>query len=348
MRPFAAIIVLNWNGWHDTIGCLESLFAITYRSYAIVIVDNGSTDDSLHQIRKFCQQKNNDHNSHGLIHFEEHATGDPPLPVPSQEDAFHPAITTVLLKNEKNEGYAGGNNTGIRYAVQRFDPTYILVLNNDTVVSPDFLTELLNVAEICPKGGFFGPKTYYFDDIGGKNILNYVGERVIMGMVRQIHTGNGKVDSFRSFNTVKPVDFIPGSCVLARRAVIDSAGPLNPDFFLYWEDVDWCYRGRRFGYDSIYVPKSVIWHKVGSSNIGYTSYYYYIRNRFLFSRENAKKWQQCIFLLYFFSVELWISGFSQLVYYRSVKRLFALYRGLNDGMAYFIHPGTRQYGQSRQ
>jgi GT2 family glycosyltransferase len=344
MHPFIPIVILNWNGWKDTLACIQSLLNISYSSFAIIIVDNGSQDKSVKMIRQFClthidEQKKEIIPQIGIpIHYEEYSRGDKSI-YPENEKTLPPSQSSViLLKNEKNEGYAEGNNLGIRYALERFNPDYILILNNDTVVHPDFLSALTEIAEKCPSGGFFGPKTYYYNLPGEENVLNSVGETVIMGMVRPVHTGDKRPDPQGIlFRTVRVVDFITGSCVLVRKSVLDEVGFLDPDYFLYWEDADWCLRGRKHGFMSIYIPKSIIWHKIGSSNIGFNNYYYYIRNRFVFCRKNGKKWQQIIFFLYFFPFELPVSCFAQLLYYRSLKRFIALWRGVRDGAESFIN-----------
>jgi GT2 family glycosyltransferase len=342
MYPHVSIIILNWNGWKDTIACLESLFKIDYPNFSVINVDNGSTDSSVTNIREFIKQfldgdqlTMSDKNSTLHVNFREWSSVDTETSTQERNSSHQNEKHIVLLKNEKNDGYAEGNNIGIRFAISRFNPEYILILNNDTIVNEKFLTEMIKVSEICPEGGFFGPKTYYYDFHGKNNILNSVGERVAISMVRPFHPGDKKVDS-GEFDKIRIMDFITGSCLLVKRNVLDQVGLLNPDYFLYWEDVDWALRGKKLGYQSVYVPKAVIWHKIMSSNIGYTSYYFYTRNRFVLSKENAKRWQQMVFLFYFFTLEFWVSSYIQLLYYRSCKRFFALIHGVKKGIKYFI------------
>ena len=109
--PKVSIIVLNWNGLDDTIECLESLRDVTYPNYRVIVVDNGSAGDDVRILRE---------------RFEECAH---------------------IIANDRNYGFAEGNNIGMRYALDSFDPTYLLLLNNDTVVAPDFLDKLFKVAD---------------------------------------------------------------------------------------------------------------------------------------------------------------------------------------------------------
>lgn len=123
-----AIIILNWNGWKDTIECLKSLNNLNYKNYEVIVVDNGSTDNSVEKIKEYIENK--------------------------------PKFK--LIANEKNLGFAGGNNIGIRYALNN-EFEYILLLNNDTVVDENFLKPMVELLESSDDIGFVGPKTYFYD-----------------------------------------------------------------------------------------------------------------------------------------------------------------------------------------
>ena len=125
--PKVSIIILNWNGWKDTIECLESLQRLTYPNYHVIVVDNGSRGNDA----EVLQEKFGDYIS--------------------------------LIRNDKNYGYTGGNNIGIRHALNNSSPDYFLILNNDVAVAPDFLTEMVKVADNDAAIGIVGPKVYYYD-----------------------------------------------------------------------------------------------------------------------------------------------------------------------------------------
>ncbi|MGP8012425.1 MAG: glycosyltransferase family 2 protein, partial [Halobacteriota archaeon] len=136
-EPKVAIVVLNWNGKRDTVECLASLNEIDYSNYEILLVDNGSTDGSQKYFR-----------------------------------AQYPEIE--LIENEMNLGFAEGNNVGIRHAMNgRAD--YVLLLNNDTFVHPKFLSELVRVAEGGSRIGFVGPKIYYQEWRGQRDVIAFAG-----------------------------------------------------------------------------------------------------------------------------------------------------------------------------
>jgi GT2 family glycosyltransferase len=267
--PTVLIIVLNWNGKQDTVECLESLSHISYPNYEVIVVDNGSTDGSVEQFK-----------------------------------ARYPEIK--VIENQENLGFAEGNNVGIRAALQE-DTEYVLLLNNDTIVDPRFLDELANVAELDPRVGFAGPKIYWSEDNGRgrKDIINCAGAKLSMWTGRVWQVGVNEIDHGQ-YDKVRLVDYVTGACLLVKTKVVTEIGLLDSNFFTYWEEVDWCWRGYNAGYTSIYAPKAKIWHKYAASSGGTPSVYYGTRNRFWFMRKNALKRQYLTFLLRFFLYEFWL------------------------------------------
>lgn len=243
--PSVCIILLNYNGIEDTIACIESLKEITYTRYEIVIVDNASTDGS-----------------EGIL---------------KQRYSF------PVIQTGKNLGFAGGNNAGIRYALEN-GADYIVLLNNDTVVDKGFLEPLVETAETYKNAGVVGGKIYYYDST---NTLWFAGGRInrITGKTKQI--GKNKADT-GGFDTQREVGFITGCLMLVSAAAIRAAGLMDEGYFLYFEDTDWCERIRRAGYKIVFTPLSVIYHKESSSTrkMSHVKMYYYDRNRAYFIRKN--------------------------------------------------------------
>ena len=230
-RPMVCIIVLNWNGLADTQECLRSLRKLTYPSHQVILVDNASAgDDVLHLEREF---------------------GD----------------SICLIRNEKNYGFAGGNNIGIRYALDHSSPDYVFLLNNDTVVAPDLLDELVKAAENDPEAGVLGPKVYYFDFDGRKDVIWTAG-----GQIRWWHPwfyhaiGQGH-DDLPKYQRLKAVRWISGAAIIIKRQVLEQTSLLNADYFFGGEDVEYCLKARTHGFKSIYVPTARVWHKVGRSRL---------------------------------------------------------------------------------
>lgn len=339
MNKQVSIIVLNWNGWKDTLECLESLYQIDYPNYSVIILDNGSKDNSLESIRsysagdlslssKFFQytaenrpikilEYTNSEAEHGGGRESEIAD------LPSYEKL-------VLIRNDKNYGFAEGNNIGIRYALTVLDPEYILLLNNDTVVDKDFLSELVSVARADDTIGFVGPKIYYYDFQGRKDVISVAGIELFMGKGAFHRIGATEIDCGQ-YDETRSVDYLEGSCLLIKIQVLDEIGLLNGDYFAYWEETDLCIRGRKAGYKSVYVPRARIWHKVSSSSIGLTKLYYMTRNRLWFIRDNAPARDLAHFLIYFFAYQFWLY-IGVYLRRRDVPRLKIFLKAVRDGM----------------
>ena len=301
--PKVSIIILNWNGLEDTIECLESLKKITYPNYEVIVVDNGSRGNDA----QVLQEKFGDY--------------------------------ICLIQNDRNYGYTGGSNIGIRYTLANSQPDYILLLNNDIVVAPDFLTEMVKVAEGDDSIGIVGPKVYYYDF---PNILQGVGCRI--GMRRGISTsiGNKEIDHGQ-YDTVREIDYVMGCCLLIKREVLGKVGMFDESYFCYWDETDYCVRARKTGYKVIYVPKAKIWHKKGlkaklwakipmEQQATASSFYYWARNNFRFMRKHASKSQYCSFLVYYFGFQFWFTSAVCLLHHHSLSQFAAFLRGAKDGL----------------
>lgn len=313
MHPPVAIVILNWNGWKDTLECLESLYQITYPNYTVILVDNGSVDNSLEQIRSYCA---------GTIRVESpffhHDLKNKPITIVEysreEVDANDRRVDTissvpsnqkiVLIKNEKNFGFAEGNNIGMRFALFTCRPDFILLLNNDTVVDEVFLEYLIEQMENNEKIGFCCPKIYYYNYEGRRDIINFAGGRIDMFRGLSSHIGVNTAD-IGQYNLNKEVDWAEGSCMLVRVKTIEKVGLLDSKYFAYWEELDWCLQGKKYGWQSWYIPEAKIWHKIGRSTqkMSGLSHYYMTRNRIFFMRKNAKKPIFFVFIGYFFVVD---------------------------------------------
>ncbi|GAB4563063.1 MAG: glycosyltransferase family 2 protein [Anaerolineae bacterium] len=188
-----------------------------------------------------------------------------------------------LIVNPVNLGYAEGNNVGIRRALER-GTDYVLLLNNDVTLATDALTRLVEVAEQHQKAAFSGPKIFHLDrpdriqTTGG--FLDYLW--------RAHQRGLDELDSGR-FDRVEEVDYVIGAAVLIRASLLPQIGLLDPRYYLYYEDTDWCLRARRMGYSTLFVPQAHAWHRshhVRESELPRITYYM-ARNSLLLVRENG-------------------------------------------------------------
>jgi len=190
-----------------------------------------------------------------------------------------------LIKSAQNLGFAGGNNLGIAQAKGE----YLLFLNNDTEVEPDFLEPLVELFENNPKAGIASPKIKYFD---GEHLIQYAGSRGINPWTgRSITIGHLEADRGQH-NTSAATALADGAAMLVPRRVLAAVGPMPELYFLYYEELDWCERIKNAGFTCHYVANSTIYHKesvsVGKSSVLKT--YYMNRNRLLFIRRNSRGW----------------------------------------------------------
>ena len=311
VAPLVAVIIINWNNWEDTLECLESLYQTDYPNFKVILLDNHSRDDSVEKIYAYLLGETEisspffDYNPHNKpLKFTTYSPDDP------GNELFENDL--IFIENDRNQGFTGGNNRAIKVAINELKPDYILLLNNDTVVSQDFLTELVRTVHEDDKIGFAGPKTYYYDYKSRIDVINFAGGYLNFKTGHSQSIGVDEVDKGQ-YDTLRSVDYVEGSCLLVKTRVLQEIGLLDPVFFAYWEETDLCMRGRRAGYDSVLVPQARIWHKISSSTPTPERLYYYTRNKFYFMKKHATPTQYRSFLLYFFGFLFWKMNLTLLI-----------------------------------
>jgi len=337
-RPRVSIVVLNWNGWEDTIECLESLFQINYPNFDVILVDNTSEDDSLEKIRDYCsghlpvKSSFFNYNSHNkpITVYEYYDTFKKDKKPLKNENLTNKHIT--LIKNSENRGFPGGNNVGIKFALEFFDPDYILLLNNDTVVDENFLGELIKNGDSRDDVGILGPKIYFYDE---PQTIWSAGCKISWKLSRGIQIGTNETDKGQ-YDEIKEVEYVSGSAFLIKTETIKRIGLMDEEYFLYFEESDWTLRANQEGFKSLYVPTSHIWHKVSRSGGGISNpigLYYITRNRWIFMRKWAGKEDYWVFII---CQILWaiIFPIPLSVYYKNFKLLRQYYKGLLNGLYY--------------
>ena len=291
--PKIAIIVLNWNKWQDTIECLESVYQIKYPNYDVILVDNGSEDESIQKIKEYCEGKIKV--TSGFFNYEPQ---NKPIKIIEytkseaercNEEMFEDLPTNwrmILIKNDKNFGFAEGNNIAMNYALSALKPDYILLLNNDTVVDREFLSKLANTGEHYESAGIIGPKIYYYDD--PKRIW-----------ITAPYGNMGKIDR-GEFKGVIEVKWVVGCAFFLRKSVINKVGLFDPDFFLYGEESDYCMRVKKAGYKMYINNSSLIWHKEPlEGKIKPYKVYYESRNTIILWYKNYPRMKFYLYLLIF-------------------------------------------------
>ncbi len=228
--PTVAVIILTWNGKELTLDCLRSFARVTTPNLRILVVDNGSTDDTVAIVR---------------------ALGD---------------ARVTIIENGANLGYAAGNNAGIRQALDH-GADFILLLNNDTVVDPTLVDDLLAGMAREPDIGIAGPKIYYSDP---RDRIWFAGGEVSLWRGNARHIGIRETDHGQ-YDTARDVDYVSGCALFARREVFDRVGMLDAGYRAYFEDADLCARAAQVGFRIRYVPTARVWHRISASTGGQLS-----------------------------------------------------------------------------
>lgn len=283
--PFVYVVILNWQRSDDTIACVRSIESGDYANLHLLVVDNGSTDDSVRKISAACPK-------------------------------------VELLTLPENLGFAGGNNAGIGHALEH-GADLILLLNNDTIVRPSAIAELVQALEQNESWAIAVPKVCYHDE---PQRIWAAGARWRRFPPRVTMIGYGKQDA-PQYNRACELTYATGCALLVRRSVFDEIGGFDPTFINYQEDYDFCYRARQAGHRLTYVPQAVVLHKV-SQSLGHDAperWHYLGRNTVLFYRPGVRFswWALLSFLIWVVMREI-IRG--------NISRLPAFARGVLEGI----------------
>ena len=293
------IILVNWNGWRDTIECLESLFRSDYPDFRVVVCDNGSDDDSLERIKSWAD---------GCLSTEVapdsplYQLSHPPVPkpincfeyfgvdaVPGGAASQQPPLVQIRITT--NLGFAGGNNVGLRYALAQEDFSHAWLLNNDTVVDPHALTAMVQRMEGKPDAGMCGSTLLYYERPDRVQALGGGWHCRWLGLPWHYGRFCKRFESIKPLKAEARMNYVEGASLLVSKQFLEEIGLMCEDYFLFFEETDWAIRalGR---YTLAYAPQSVVYHKVGAS-IGtsskpweksYLCDYFSVRNRLFFTR----------------------------------------------------------------
>lgn len=285
-----SIVVLNFNGWEDTLECIKSLDSTLMcesLDVSLIVIDNNSENESIKEIDHFLS------NQYGDLYL---------LTEDNNEAVTH---KIVLFKSSKNLGFSAGNNIGMRIAIKK-GSDYVMLLNNDTSVEDGFLQPLVQLMELDTNLGMVGPKIFdYFN--------------------RSEYTLGGNYNKFKGsgysfYNTEKAdkkrLNYLSGCCWLIRSNAIGKCGLMDEAFFLYVEDVDYSCAFYNNGYRLSCTKDSVIYHKEGrSTSIRESLFYYNTRNRLYLN----KKLGYPFYVNWVFYSYLFITRFVYYIKYPSLR-----------------------------
>jgi len=216
--PLVISVVLNTNHREDTLACLASLEKNDYENHQVILLDNASSDGTVSAVQ-----------------------------------AGFPKVHILALK--ENLGYAGNNNVGIAAAIRQ-GADWVFVLNEDTLLAPDCISQLVAVGESDAKYGIVGPLVYHHNE---PNVIQTAGG-MMDSNYRNWHSGENELDTGQ-YKEPRPVDWISGCGILVRRSVIQQVGGIDARFFYYVEEFEWCVRAKAAGWTIVNGPAAKLWHK---------------------------------------------------------------------------------------
>lgn len=264
------IILLNWNGWRDTLLCLESLFRQEHGDFVVVVCDNASTDQSLFHLKEWCHGRQEADSGNSELAF----LVSPALTKPinfieldrdEAEAGNGPDCKLVLIQTGANLGFAGGNNVGFRYALARGDADYIWGLNNDTVVPPDSLGCLVEHMQKNPGIGICGSTVRFMmrpeitQALGGGAFNSWNGSGCLLGFNTPYSSMSYEITDRTALS------YVFGASMLFSRKFLETVGLMYEGYFLFFEELDLAERAKRHGFTLGYARDSHVFHKAGAA-----------------------------------------------------------------------------------
>ncbi|MDM8536490.1 glycosyltransferase family 2 protein [Desulfobacterales bacterium HSG17] len=297
MKPKIYILILNWNGWKDTLECLESVFRLKYDSFQVIVCDNASQDNSLERI---CAWAAGDETAKTEEHSPLAHMTRPPVNKPISFEFYnrHQAETLtettdaplILIQTGDNLGFAGGNNVGMRYILQMGDAEYVWLLNNDTVIDPMCLDHMLESVSIHEKPAICGSRVLFYYEPEIIQALGGAEYNKWTGLAKSIGLGIPADKKIKPKQYESRLSYIVGASWLLPVRYLRDIGLMEEAYFLYYEEIDWCIRGAE-KYDLCYSDKALVYHKEGKSigsssdkrKTSLLSDFYLFRNKLVFT-----------------------------------------------------------------
>jgi GT2 family glycosyltransferase len=303
MEKLVSIIIINYNNYNYTIECLESLKHQTYKNFEVLLLDNGSRTDLFQGLKEALVQ-------------------------------FNDSLKINLIRSERNLYFGAGNNKAIKLAKGDF----ICLLNNDTEVMPNFIEEMVDYLEKNPKAGMIAPKIKLFPK---KKLIWTTGGEVNFN-IGDVVTNRGYLQSDpndKMYNEIEPIDFAPGTALFVRKKYLEQVGLIDEIYFMYWEDPDWNFRAKKLGYESYYVPTTIVYHKIPILRSAYDNRqifndFFFKRNKQIFVwkfaslREIVKFYYLLFHVLYFDSIR----NLKRKEFFILYLTLVALWQGFRNGL----------------
>jgi GT2 family glycosyltransferase len=334
--PNVAIVILNWKGWRDTLACLESIQKLQYPNYFTIVVDNGSKDDSAERIRHWLYVNAN---TDDLLIERSHCFAfDGRMQKKSREFASEKISARILfIMNEDNLGFADGNNVAIHYALAHCEPAeYLLLLNNDTKIDADCITQLFSVARKA-NADIVGALLRDYDNdhiqFSGLPRLRYPAiTQFFQPIIRYFLPRADYTNEFSEYTWVAGTGMFLSSTVLQH--IFSLTGRyLDGSLFLYYEDIEICLFAHTLGYRIVLARDAVVHHITSGSTSGLYSpiqYYYANRNWLLLAKRFMPKLWLTVFVP--FSLSVCAARILKNMIYCRFSSARAIFSGLRDAV----------------
>jgi len=228
--PKISIILVNYRTWQDTIECVESILCNDYQNFEIIIVEVSNLNNSLKELKNYSE------NSEKI----------------------------KIIEFSENKGFSEANNIAIKYVLEQNKSEFLWILNNDTVIKKDSITELISFykSKKDKKTGFIGSKLLYHSN---PEIIQTVGGKINKWFAKTKLIGKGEIDSGQFDNQELKIDYVVGAAMFLHKNLISEIGLMPTGYFLYYEDVDWCITAQKAGFKNFTAIKSIVLHKEGKT-----------------------------------------------------------------------------------
>lgn len=302
------VVVLNYNGWKDTIECMESLLKLDTKGVHIIICDNASTDNSVEKIIAWADGKV-ECEFRGATSLRDLVYPIIPKPISLRrlsyvsKQGFHgdenDGADLVLIQIDTNLGFSAGNNVGIRYALQDVKCSYVWILNNDTLVKTDTLNQMIEKAEENKKNGIVGSVSCEYQR---PQIIQNVCKKLNYKDMRSYPIGRGQNICEIDNIDISDIYIYDGASFLVTRNFLSDVGLMNEKQFLYYEEQNYAERARKKGYIVSIATHSVFYHKESMTTVKKGAEfmnYHYLRSMMIFLKEFYPQRVRGIFFYHF-------------------------------------------------
>jgi hypothetical protein len=258
------LVIVNYNCWKDTVSCIDSIYNSTFSNFQIFVIDNASTYSDVNHIIKWLEKKTLSYRCVNRVALSK-----------KEEVIIIDKTPIIIVKNHENLGFATGNNVALNYLIKQRGNEFVWLLNPDTIIEPEVMENLVDLAQ-NKKKKIFGNIMYHIDQ--NHEIIQYGGFRV-RNFIHGISYITKKEDTYK-------IDSISGASIFTNIETFKELGVLPEEYFMYWEETDFCTKALRHQYSFEVNDKSKIFDRGGTfSNSNFLREYLYLFNGFRYYKK---------------------------------------------------------------